>query len=73
MELEGLFLLPVQTIIYRIFQEGLTNIGKHAQAKAVTISSKKEQNRVRFVIHDDGAGFNVNDLGSGDTRDSPFR
>jgi signal transduction histidine kinase len=66
-DLEGLFLLPVQTTIYRIFQEALTNIGKHAQPNLVTISSKKERNRVQFVIHDNGAGFTVNDPGSGGT------
>jgi two-component system sensor histidine kinase DegS len=63
--LEGLFPLPVQTIIYRIFQEALTNIGKHAQPTVVTISSKKERHRVHFVIQDNGAGFDVNELGSG--------
>jgi PAS domain S-box-containing protein len=41
-DLEGLFPLPVQTIIYRILQEALTNIGKHAHPTVVTISSKKD-------------------------------
>jgi signal transduction histidine kinase len=63
--LEGLFPLPVQTIIYRIFQEALTNVGKHAHPTAVTISSKKEPNRVQFVVQDNGAGFEVKDLGAG--------
>jgi len=64
-DLEGLFSLPVQTIIYRVCQEALTNIGKHAHPTAVTISSKKEQQRVHFVVQDNGAGFDLKELDSG--------
>jgi len=58
-DMEGLFSLPVQTTIYRILQEALTNIGKHANPNRVTISSAKENNQVRFVVADDGVGFDV--------------
>jgi signal transduction histidine kinase len=58
-DLEGLFSLPVQTTIYRIMQEALTNIGKHANPSAVTISSTKENHQVHFIVQDNGAGFNV--------------
>jgi signal transduction histidine kinase len=64
-DLKNLFSLPVQTIIYRIFQEALTNIGKHAHPTTVTISSKKEGNRVNFVVQDNGAGFDVEEVDSG--------
>jgi PAS domain S-box-containing protein len=57
--MEGLFSLPVQTTIYRIVQEALTNIGKHANPNMVTISSTKENHQVRFVVQDDGAGFDA--------------
>jgi PAS domain S-box-containing protein len=63
--LEGLFPLPVQTIIYRIVQEALTNIGKHAHPAVVTISSKREQDRVQFVVQDNGAGFDPKELDAG--------
>jgi PAS domain S-box-containing protein len=63
--MEGLFSLPVQTTIYRILQEALTNIGKHANPNTVTISSTKENHQVRFTVQDDGAGFDVaRELGS---------
>jgi len=58
-DLEGLFSLPVQTTIYRIVQEALTNIGKHANPTAVTISSKRTNDQVRFIVQDDGAGFDA--------------
>jgi PAS domain S-box-containing protein len=67
MDLEGLFSLPVQTIIYRIIQEALTNIGKHAHPTLVTIFSKKENQQVHFVVQDNGTGFNVQELSSRDT------
>jgi PAS domain S-box-containing protein len=61
-DLEGLFSLPVQTIIYRIMQEALTNIGKHAHPDAVTIAATKEPDQVHFVVQDNGTGFNVKEI-----------
>ena len=58
-DLEGLFSLPVQTIIYRILQEALTNIGKHAHPTLVSITAKKEHNQVHFVVQDNGQGFDA--------------
>lgn len=43
--------------IYRIIQEQLTNIGKHAEPTNVTISLFTDQNVVRLSIKDDGEGF----------------
>jgi signal transduction histidine kinase len=45
--------------LYRIFQEALTNIGKHAQATRVSIAIKKDGDRVSFSVEDDGKGFDV--------------
>ncbi len=63
-DLEGVFSLPVQTIIYRLIQEALTNIGKHANCTVVTISSRKEHDRVRLTVQDNGVGFNLDSLNS---------
>ena len=54
-----LFAEESQRIIYRILQEALTNIGKHAQAKHVSLVIKEEDHEVRFTVKDDGRGFNV--------------
>ncbi len=48
-----------QRIIYRILQEALTNIGKHAQAKNISLVIEEEERSVRFTVKDDGRGFNV--------------
>lgn len=43
--------------LFRILQECLTNIAKHAKAKKVTVSVFFEGNRVTMNIVDDGEGF----------------
>ncbi len=55
--LDGLFALSTQTAIYRIVQEALTNIGKHANPKQVSLGVKLGKAGVAFTIEDDGAGF----------------
>ncbi|MFI1745129.1 tetratricopeptide repeat-containing sensor histidine kinase [Thalassobellus sediminis] len=51
--------------IYRIIQEALHNIYKHANASTVNISFKLKKNVICLIIKDDGAGFNVNKAKSG--------
>jgi signal transduction histidine kinase len=58
-DLDGLFSQPVQTIIYRLIQEALTNIGKHANPEHVTVAAVQEGSQVHFAIQDDGRGFNM--------------
>ena len=58
-DINHLFDEESQRIIYRILQEALTNIGKHALAKHVSLTIKKEGNTVQFTVKDDGRGFNV--------------
>ncbi|HEV3414629.1 MAG TPA: PAS domain S-box protein [Puia sp.] len=51
-------LLPEQKInIYRIIQEQLNNILKHAQAGTVVIELNKVKEQVRLRLADDGKGF----------------
>ncbi len=51
--------LPDQhrTCIYRVIQEALHNVAKHAHAKSVLISVQYEGDRISVAIQDDGAGF----------------
>jgi signal transduction histidine kinase len=46
-----------ETAIYRIVQEALTNVVKHAAAGSVSIVVALGEGSVRVVIEDDGAGF----------------
>jgi len=51
--------------IYRIIQETLHNIYKHANASKVDISFKLKNDVICLIISDDGSGFNVNKAKSG--------
>jgi len=51
-------LLPEQKInVYRIIQEQLNNILKHAQANTVMIELNKEEAQIRLLVADNGKGF----------------
>jgi two-component system, NarL family, sensor histidine kinase NreB len=49
----------IETVLYRLVQEGLTNIGKHAHATRVSIILARERARILCSIHDDGVGFDA--------------
>ncbi|RMF00249.1 MAG: HAMP domain-containing protein [Chloroflexi bacterium] len=58
----------IETALFRIGQEAMTNIGKHAQARHVTISLQIGPEDVRLEITDDGVGFALNALAGQDGR-----
>ena len=51
--------LPAETQVafYRICQEALNNVAKHAKASLVDIDLKHEGTAIELCIHDDGRGF----------------
>ena len=53
--------LPAEqaTALYRVAQECLNNIGKHAQANAVTVTLFAAPGEVTLEVNDDGAGFDL--------------
>jgi len=61
---DHLFPKESHIMIYRIFQEALTNIGKHAQAAHVAVKVQLEESRVCFFMEDDGRGFDVKSPGA---------
>jgi signal transduction histidine kinase len=51
-------LLPlVETTLYRIVQEALTNVVRHAQATRVDVLLKRRNSQVILIVEDDGIGF----------------
>jgi PAS domain S-box-containing protein len=58
-DLDNLFPSDAQIIIYRIFQECLTNISKHAGATEVSIVVKEDNGSIFLVLEDNGVGFEL--------------
>ena len=52
----------VETTVYRIVQEALTNVLKHAAARRVSLLLENRQGRLLVIVEDDGRGFNVEAL-----------
>jgi PAS domain S-box-containing protein len=48
---------PVETALYRIAQEALTNVRKHARSTRVQISLLREEGTLRLAVQDWGQGF----------------
>jgi signal transduction histidine kinase len=59
--------LPTETNLglFRILEEALLNIRKHAQAHHVEIAFAQEHSGVSLLIRDDGQGFNPDQLPQG--------
>lgn len=47
----------IETVVYRVVQEALTNVARHARASQVRVSVAVAERRLRAEIVDDGAGF----------------
>ena len=45
------------TAIFRIFQEAITNIARHAEASEVQVALKREPNQVVLIVRDNGKGI----------------
>jgi PAS domain S-box-containing protein len=50
---------PHATAVFRILQESLTNVAKHAAASRVEVTFDRTPGEVRLTVRDDGHGFNV--------------
>ena len=55
--LEERFPAKVETALYRILQEGLTNVARHAQAKEVRVSLRTDAEHFTLEVEDDGRGI----------------
>jgi signal transduction histidine kinase len=51
-----------QALLFRLVQESLTNIGKHAQAKNVQITIEQNKTNLNIVIEDDGKGIDFKNI-----------
>jgi signal transduction histidine kinase len=65
--LEGKRLLPeVETALYRVLQEALTNVIRHAEATLVGVALGTADRLVTMIIEDNGRGFDLGAAGFSD-------
>lgn len=57
---------PIELQIFRIVQEGLANVRKHAKAQNIRVACQGRDGRVEVIIQDDGIGFRPEALGRSD-------
>lgn len=50
--------LEIETTLYRIVQESLTNICKHGEAKEIALQIRQQDGTIEMSIADNGRGFN---------------
>jgi signal transduction histidine kinase len=51
----------VETVVYRVVQEALTNVARHAQASHAAVELALDDHSARARIVDDGLGFTLDD------------
>jgi NarL family two-component system sensor histidine kinase LiaS len=56
--------LEVEQALYRVLQESLSNVARHAEADSVGLSLNTTPTAVTLVVADDGRGFDVNHIAS---------
>jgi PAS domain S-box-containing protein len=47
----------VETVLYRVLQEALTNVAKHSEAGSVSILLERRSDQVSLIVEDNGVGF----------------
>lgn len=62
----------LETMIYRVVQEGLTNIARHAKASKAKVRLDCQADRIHLTIKDDGVGFDVQQLMQSEDTDDRF-
>ncbi len=55
----------LETTVYRLVQESLTNVVKHAEANRVVVSVSADDSAVVVEVHDDGRGFDTSEPSAG--------
>ncbi len=56
---DGRLLPTIETALYRIVKEALTNVTRHAQARRVLVQIRRKERSVFCSVRDDGKGFDV--------------
>ncbi len=61
--MERRFRTEIETSVFRIIQEALTNIARHTQVKDAIVSIQADQTDITLTVQDHGKGFDVKGRG----------
>lgn len=67
-DIDSLLPRDSHVVVYRTVQEALTNVGKHSQAKHVSVATNVANGSVLFSVEDDGIGFDERAVASGSSK-----
>ena len=71
--LRGRRLSPsIEITLYRVLQEAMTNIAKHAKAERISVALEANPTEVRLIVEDDGTGFAGDPAGVSRVRSGGF-
>jgi len=59
---EGEISPTLKTVIYRLTQEALNNIAKHSKADLIHLSLREKEDRIEWVVKDNGMGFDLEEI-----------
>jgi len=62
----------VEITLYRVLQEAMTNVAKHAHAERISVVLEAETGEVRLIVEDDGIGFTGANASAASTATSGF-
>jgi signal transduction histidine kinase len=57
----------IETAVYRIVQEALTNVARHAQVGQVDVEIEVDESRISIWIRDEGVGFDTHNVSESST------
>jgi signal transduction histidine kinase len=53
----GRYTRAIENLCYRVIQEAVSNVKRHAQASTVTVTMEERNGDIACRVHDDGIGF----------------
>ena len=62
LEDDARFRLDLELVLFRVAQEAITNVIKHAQAKHLRVALSRDEKSITLRVEDDGVGFSVSGL-----------
>ncbi len=55
----------VETTLFRVAQEALTNVRKHARTSRVHVTLQRREETIRLLVRDEGSGFRPGEAANG--------